>query len=359
MPESYHEQLDNLNQEYIQAICDELPRYVEDFFIGISLNRSSRTRLGYARDIKHFIEYVYNNPDDIDYLGDKTYSPATIKQVTLDQLSNITAQSIERYLYRIRMYKKDGKTVTNGEAAMKRKLSSLSVFYTYFYKHDRVKDNPISKIDRPKLHEKSIVRMDAAETATFLDAVEFGNNLTAKQLKAHEKIKNRDLAIMTLMLSTGIRISECVGLNIGDVDIENTSIRVIRKGGKEAIVYFSDEAIEPLSVYLEERKKLNAAPGHENALFLSNRMSRLTVRTIELMVKKYAACSVPLKKITPHKLRSTYGTSLYKETEDIYLVASVLGHNDVNTTKKHYADMDSEMKRMARNKVTLREKQDM
>ena len=82
---------------------------------------------------------------------------------------------------------------------------------------------------------------------------------------------------------------------------------------------------------------------------------RITVRAVENLVKKYAKIVSPLKKITPHKLRSTYGTNLYRETGDIYLVADVLGHSDVNTTKKHYAALEDERRRSARNKVRLRE----
>ena len=96
--------------------------------------------------------------------------------------------------------------------------------------------------------------------------------------------------------------------------------------------------------------------GHEEALFLSMQKKRIAVRSVENLVKKYAKVVTPLKKITPHKLRSTYGTTLYRETGDIYLVADVLGHSDVNTTKKHYAALEDERRRSARNKVTLREK---
>lgn len=87
--------------------------------------------------------------------------------------------------------------------------------------------------------------------------------------------------------------------------------------------------------------------GHENALFLSSQRRRITVRSIELLVKKYAS-TVTGKHITPHKLRSTYGTNLYKETGDIYLVADVLGHSDVNTTRKHYAELEEDRKRSSR-----------
>ena len=103
---------------------------------------------------------------------------------------------------------------------------------------------------------------------------------------------------------------------------------------------------------------IDALPGHEDAVFLSLQKKRMSVRTVENMVKKYAGLVTPLKKITPHKLRSTYGTSLYRETGDIYLVASVLGHSDVNTTKKHYAAQEDQRRKSARNIVQLREKKE-
>ena len=116
------------------------------------------------------------------------------------------------------------------------------------------------------------------------------------------------------------------------------------------------EVEDALLDYLEERKLITPMPGHENAFFLSLQDKRINVRSVENMVKKYARIVTPLKRITPHKLRSTYGTSLYRETGDIYLVADVLGHSDVNTTKKHYAALEDERRRSARDKVRLRDK---
>jgi site-specific recombinase XerD len=163
------------------------------------------------------------------------------------------------------------------------------------------------------------------------------------------------LALLTLLLGTGIRVSECVGLDLNDIDFKNGGIRIHRKGGKEVTVYFGTEVEDALLDYLEERNQMIAEEGSENALFLSMQKKRIAVRSVENLVKKYSRMVTPLKKITPHKLRSTYGTSLYKETGDIYLVADVLGHSDVNTTKKHYAALEDERRRSARNKVKLRE----
>ena len=150
-------------------------------------------------------------------------------------------------------------------------------------------------------------------------------------------------------------MSECVGLDIKDVDFKNNGILIRRKGGYEAVVYFGDEVEKALLDYLKERNTIIPETGHEDALFLSLQNKRLSVRAVEKLVKKYASAVTSLKKITPHKLRSTYGTSLYRETGDIYLVADVLGHSDVNTTKKHYAALDDDRRRMAASVVKLRE----
>ena len=160
--------------------------------------------------------------------------------------------------------------------------------------------------------------------------------------------------MLTLMLGTGIRVSECVGIDLQDVDFKNNGIKIRRKGGYEAVVYFGEEVELALLDYLEQRMNLTPVEGHEDALFLSMQNKRITVRAVENLVKKYASRVTTMKKITPHKLRSTYGTNLYRESGDIYLVADVLGHKDVNTTRKHYAAIDEERGRIASKLVHLR-----
>lgn len=173
-------------------------------------------------------------------------------------------------------------------------------------------------------------------------------------MEMYRKNRERDIALLTLLLGTGIRVSECVGLDIQDLDFRNNCIRVVRKGGNEAMVYFGDEVRKALEGYLPVREGITPIPGHENALFYSVQRRRLTVRALENLVEKYASAVTTTKHITPHKLRSTYGTALYQETGDIYLVADVLGHKDVNTTRKHYAAMNEENRRKAANAVRLR-----
>ena len=140
------------------------------------------------------------------------------------------------------------------------------------------------------------------------------------------------------------------------MDFNNNGIKVVRKGGSEMIVYFGEEVAQALKNYMNgSRKRVIPQEGHEQALFYSTQRRRIGVGAVENLVKKYARYVTPLKKITPHKLRSTYGTTLYQETGDIYLVADVLGHKDVNTTRKHYAAQDENRRRMAAKAVKLRE----
>ena len=236
-------------------------------------------------------------------------------------------------------------------------MSALRSFYGYYFKRQIISKNPTLLVEMPKLHEKAIIRLDTDEIAMLLDYVDHGgDNLTGQRKAYFEKTKNRDLAILTLLLGTGIRVSECVGLDLQDIDFKNNGITVTRKGGNQMVVYFGEEVENALKTYLyTTRKQTVPLSGHENALFLSTQRKRMGVQAVENMVKKYAREVTPNKKITPHKLRSTYGTALYKETGDIYLVADVLGHKDVNTTKKHYAAIDEDRRRQAAGAVKLRE----
>ena len=201
-----------------------------------------------------------------------------------------------------------------------------------------------------KKHKDNIIRLDKDEVAELIATVENGSSLTARQLASHQKTKYRDIAILTLLLGTGIRVSECVGLDVADVSFKNNGMRIVRKGGNESTVYFGEEVSDALLDYLEmERPRLaeKALPEQENAFFLSLKYSRLTTRAVEKLVKKYTQAANINKKITPHKLRSTYGTNLYKETGDIYLVADALGHKSVETTRQHYAAIDDERRKLA------------
>ena len=345
---SYHEQEDIENTKRIRGILKELPPFCTDFFRGIEPRTSARTRLAYAYDLKTFFDFLKQaNPE---------LKSKKLCDLPLSLLDEIKLMDLEEYMEYLKCYSTEKREdLMNTERGIMRKVSTVKSFYNYFYRTERIQNNPASLLQLPKIHEKEIIRLDVDEVARFLDEVEDGECLTEKQKAYHAKTKLRDLAMMTLLLGTGLRVSECVGLNINDVDFRNGGLRIHRKGGKEVIVYFGAEVEYALQDYLSEREHIVPEEGSEEALFLSMQRKRINVRSVEKMVKKYAQLVTPLKKITPHKLRSTYGTNLYRETGDIYLVADVLGHSDVNTTKKHYAALEDERRRSARNKVQLRE----
>lgn len=345
---TYHEQIDVNNVKRLRQLIKELPPFCADYFRGIEPRTSTRTRIAYAYDLRIFFEFLRSNNSVIAAMGN---------DIPLSVLEKITVTDLEEYLEYLKCHPSIlGDDVINTERGIMRKASSLKSFYNYYYRNERIEKNPAALLRSPKLHEKEIIRLEIDEVASLLDEVEEGEKLTDKQKIYHERTKVRDLALMSLMLGTGIRVSECVGLNIHDVDLDDCAIRIFRKGGKEAVIYFSDEICEVMEKYMEERENTEACSGHEEAFFLSMQRKRMSVRSVENLVKKYSKLVTPLKKITPHKLRSTYGTSLYRETGDIYLVASVLGHNDVNTTRKHYAAQEDNRRRSARNIVKLREK---
>lgn len=347
---SYHEQEDIENTKRIRGILKELPPFCTDFFRGIEPRTSARTRLAYAYDLKTFFDFLKQaNPE---------LKSKKLRDLPLSLLDEIKLMDLEEYMEYLKCYSTEKREdLMNTERGIMRKVSTVKSFYNYLYRTERIQNNPASLLQLPKIHEKEIIRLDVDEVARFLDEVEDGECLTEKQKAYHAKTKLRDLAMMTLLLGTGLRVSECVGLNINDVDFRNGGLRIHRKGGKEVIVYFGAEVEYALQDYLSEREHIVPEEGSEEALFLSMQRKRINVRSVEKMVKKYAQLVTPLKKITPHKLRSTYGTNLYRETGDIYLVADVLGHSDVNTTKKHYAALEDERRRSARNKVQLREKE--
>ncbi|MDY3766024.1 MAG: tyrosine-type recombinase/integrase [Lachnospiraceae bacterium] len=346
---SYHEQTDVKNTMRLREILKTMPPFCRDYFRAIEPTTSTKTRLSYAYDIRVFFRYLLSeNP---------AFKNCTMQDLKVSILDQLDVVDIEEYQEYLKVYEDpDEELHTNKERGLKRKMSSLRSFYLYFYKRQLITQNPTLLINMPKLHDKAIIRLDPDETASLLDYMEHcGDELTGQRKRYYEKTKLRDIAIVTLLLGTGIRVSECVGLDISDVDFKNNGIRIVRKGGNEMVVYFGDEVEKVLRQYLEERKHTSALPGHDNALFLSTQHKRIGIQAVENMVKKYASQITQTKKITPHKLRSTYGTTLYQETGDIYLVAEVLGHKDVNTTRKHYAAMSDEKRRMAARVVKLRD----
>ena len=308
-PDNYHDEQNKKNIMKMRTVLETLPPFCRLYFRGIEEYTSARTRLAYAYDLRLFFEFLHEK--------NAVCAKTDITTYEVSLLDQITRIDIEEYLEYMSLYQKDGKDITNDERGKARKLAALRSFYNYFYQSELIHNNPAALVPLPKLHDKEIIRLEPNEVAILLDQVEDGTKLTRKELEYHKKTKLRDVALLTLL-----------------------------------------EVETALLDYLEQRELAIPEEGHENALFLSLQNRRMAVRSVENLVKKYASRVTTLKKITPHKLRSTYGTALYQESGDIYLVADVLGHKDVNTTRKHYAAQADQRRRQAAGYVRLREKPD-
>ena len=338
---SYFEKRDLLNMQRVGKYLEGLPEYCFDFFTGIELNTSSLTRVNYAMDLAIFYDYISK------YIFKKDKS-----KVTLEDLDTLEAKHIESFLSYLSFYELNDKTFKNTENGKARKLASVRSFFKYLFNHDLISKNVVSKVPTPKLHTKEIVRLELDEVEKMLDAVNDPTTFTERQKNYNKNTKVRDNAMVTLFLGTGIRVSELVGLNVEDFDFSQNAFKVTRKGGNQTILYYPNEVKYAVEEWLSIRKTLPIKED-EHALFLSLQNRRICTRSVENVVKKFAKESTPLKKISPHKLRSTFGTNLYRETNDIYIVADVLGHKDVNTTKKHYAAISEDMRKNVAKKVKI------
>ena len=230
---TYHEQAYIDNTLRLRDILNTMPAFAKDYFRAMEPTTSAKTRISYAYDIRVFFRFLIdNNP---------VYKNYTMNQFQIKDLELIEPVDIEEYQEYLKVYQNDDKRITNKERGLARKMSALRSFFGYFFKRQIIAKNPTLLVDMPKLHDKAIIRLDTDEVAMLLDYVEqCGNKLTGQRKVYYEKNKSRDLAIMTLLLGTGIRVSECVGLDIQDVDFKNNGIKVTRKGGNEMVVYFGD-----------------------------------------------------------------------------------------------------------------------
>lgn len=330
-----------------------MPPYFEKYFDGIDMKTNERTRLAYCRDIYFFLKYLVSElPICQGY---------TVRELPIDILEEISPSDIDRFLKYLKMYEVNGKMHHNCDQTRNRYLSAISAAYTFFNQRGFVRNNPTTAVNRSKRKKKPVIALTQDEIYALMEAIDDTSNMTERQRKLHEKTVDRNRAIISVFLGTGLRISELVGLDVSDINFKNQSLDVIRKGGDQEFVFFGDEVCEALYRYLypneEEHKDseikvkspreiLLNGNDEETALFISNHGKRMCVRSIELMVNKYCSKICTNKKITPHKLRSTYGTTIYGETGDLVLTSRLLNHKDLNVSHDRYL-ADAEAPRMA------------
>lgn len=343
----YYKEKSSMQKLKLTELLSELPEFAKKYINDKRLRTQTSTLISYCYDLITFYKYLIEmNP---------TFKNYKVKDFSYNEMIMLTADDIAEYQLYLEFNAGDNKH-ENDKKAIARKMSPLRGMFQYHYEHENIPNNPTTLVKLPHIKkDKNIVRLNAAEVVDILNCVEHGTfNESERSQKYRLKTKQRDIAILTLLLGTGMRVSECAGLDLDDVNFSDNSLIIVRKGGGQDVIYFGEEISDALGNYIDgERELIKPLEGHEKALFYSLQAKRISVDAIENLVKKFGKIAVPNKKITPHKLRSTYGTALYRQTGDIRLVADVLGHENVNTTVQYYAAIEDEHKRKAANAVDL------
>lgn len=339
---NYRTEEKNKNMKLLKKVRAQLPEFMQDYFTYLitTRNLSPRTVLGYARDLEIFCLYLKEqNPLINDY-----------NDITPDLLDCLKMKDITEYLIFLDSYKRenDVKDKCNNEEGRARKLSALKSFWKWATQSEVLQSNPTILVAAPRLHNKEVVQLNPDESSSLLKAVQSGASLTDNQLKNSRNLIDRDAAIIALFLGTGIRVSELVGIDMKDIDFKENSILITSKGGDQKKVYFSGDVKEFLLQYIENTRR-EPADGSD-ALFLSRRGTRLSVRGVEHMVKKHTKNTIPQKRIYPHRFRSSYGTHVYLNSKDLFLASDALGHKNLSSVKR-YIRIDEERRKSVANMV--------
>lgn len=339
----------------LKNIIKQLPHFCITFFDGKNDKYSAKTKVAYAIDIRVFLYFCSTTLPDI--------FPEEIKNIELSHLDQLTTDDLIAYMKWLDSYELDGAQYKNSPSGKKRKIATLRSLYKYFNGRGMLKNNPTIYIENPVIHKKEVSVITENEAERFKNVIANGIGKHGLEKHYHEKTKYRDYAIYILFLGTGIRVSELVNINDQDVDYEEQSILVTRKGGKMEKVYFGTEVMDALIEYVEnERNSLLGISEEEflekdgifqdGPLFVSLKKRRISVRRVEVIIKEYGRIAAAQnKKISPHALRRTYGSKLYDETGDLLLVQNALGHASPISTEYYTKFSNERLKKLKDRKI--------
>jgi len=328
-----------------------LPAYLYDFFLYLKASVAVSTRLAYLHDIKFFLKYMINESN----LSDAS----SIASIPIEDVANITAKDVNRYLggYCSRYLLEKGNqpiVMENNNRSLSRKKSSLSVLFKFLYRVEIMPGNitdAFNPIKLPKPQPDAIKRLDIDEARIMFDCVESGKGLSDKEKIYWEKTKYRDLLILILFTTYGLRLRELQQLNVSSFNISRGEFIVYRKRGKESAMPLNKSVEKALKNYIEIERS-GYSPKGEDALLLSMQKKRLTQRAIRDIVKKYTAIALGTTKdngYSPHKLRATAATSLIEMGASIYEVKNLLDHDNVTTTQLYSAHKKDEKREIIKN----------
>lgn len=315
-------------EKHIRQRINTYPRIILSYYY--SLNTSEHTtKLRYISNVLRFVDYMF--PE---------------RNFDISDICKIERTDVEEYIDSISFYE-DGGEMREIKASTKACIfSSLASFFKFMVDNRHMEINPISTIKRPKIQQNDVVYLTPDEVRQIENRIlnEGSGNQRAKSKQ--ENWKHRDFLLFHIPVINGIRIEALREINICDMHLENKTITVTEKGNITKNVYIDDTAIHYIQLWLNEREQFLTSESDCDALFISNRKTRITARAIENIIAKYAD-GINGKHITPHKLRSTFGTNAYNATHDIKAVAQGLGHKSTVPTERYVGGTET------RNKTTV------
>lgn len=334
----------------IHEMFEYMPEFCEDYYNERRIYITDKTQFDYISKLKIFLIYLCDTHPE--FTGKK------LKDIDASDLAALKRKDIVKFMSWLLDKKKyKSSSATNSSTTVMNYLSAISTYYSFFIKEGYTDENPVKAIERKKPDDKELIYLNNEQLEAFLYTVDTGAGLSEKSLSDfNSKTCYRDQCIIQLLRTTGIRVSELVGLDIADIDLNNSSISVQRKGNDEDTVYISDTTREMLKDYLENERIKYQSVDSLQPLFLSskgkNAGTRLSVRSVERLVKKFAKASGirNADKITPHKLRSTFAMMSLDTTGNVELVRTQLGHKSLTSTQ-HYVQSGNKQKFEHRNDI--------
>ena len=337
----------NRKHGYLKAYTECMPGFVSEYIIEYYSGESINTQIGYAIDIRVFFNYLIT-----EVFTDK----ADISEITVKDIDSLRVSDLIHFKAYLKEYEQETVTPTgkhvirvykNSPYGINRKMSAVRGLFIYLYKTEQIKENITDKVDFAKLHQKIKKRLTAQETFSLLDVIYNGEKYyEGRLLTEYNNRRERDIAIFTTYLGTGIRVSELINLNVEDVDLPTNSFIVTRKGGDQQEIYMPEQVKEKLEEYLKHEESIGR--GRDKGVLFTNRSGkRFTTSGIEKLLKNYcltAGITNP-DKTRPHALRRTFACQLLEDGVDIKMVADLLGHKNIEVTHKYYAQYNAKARK--------------
>ena len=327
MSQEYRNTLDKQNNERINDLLNDMPDFVEDYYDHlVARGRSTNTIKSYLYEVNVFLRFMAAN-----------LKKENIKSILVTDLDLIKLPQIEKYIAR----SEAGAPLKN--TAKRRRLSVIKSIYKYYFAIEAISTNPVIQLEGARLEDKEVIKLNENQVNALINCIANQNGVGEHSRAYSEKLIYRDLAIVMVLLGTGMRVSELVGLNVNDFDLttpDEPCFHIIRKGSDEDVVYFVPAVKTAVSDYIAYTRPILADTADENALFLSTQHKRMGVSSVDKMVKKYCIAAGLPTNISPHKLRATFATTVYKQTKDIYAVKDALHHKSIDTSKHYIGDKE-------------------